>query len=311
MTKKKKIIIGSTVGTAILIATGVVLLVTLTPEPTPTPGPNPIVETIEINEQLSKVLTAVINEQGTGNDKYLNEETRSEAVPYIIYNEIDLETGEIETYAMLYASYNYQKTFGQGEDAEVVDMLATKGFRIKLNQEQKDLVNSNSDAEVVKEAIVNAYMAEDANITYVDNPMSRAMEAEDYATLVLGIKASILNNAEYIGFTDKCIVNVTDIYKNEDDSSYDVYGMVFEGDKVEFFEFKKTFKTMDEYIEARESITDVAIGQTMEENGFVMSSPVDAKNAGTVNGIEGKYYSQKSWIISVPKLEKTEPEITK
>ena len=188
-------------------------------------------------------------------------------------------------------------------------MMETKGFRLKLNQEQKDLVNSNSNPEEVKEMIINAYMTKDAEIKYIDNPKARAMEADDYCTLVQGIKASILNNAEYIGYTEKCTVNVTDIYKNEDDSTYDVFGMVVEGDKVEFFEFKKSFTTMEEYVEAREVINDVAIGQTMEDKGFVMSSVVDARSAGTINGIEGKYYSSKSWAVSVPQLLVEEPEI--
>lgn len=306
MSRKQK---GVTIGVAGTAFVGVITITTLAiifglqKEPE-LPVPPVAEETIEINGVIKDKMEEVLDLEGTGNQEIMNEDTRDTAVQYVISTERDMETGLEHSYATLFVTYNYDTTYGDGEDQEVIKNCSTVAFRYKLTEEQIATINAGINGEDLTKLVEEGFASTPKeNIEFIKNPTGRHMDDEDEYTLKEGIKKSLLSRTEeYVGYTENADITILAFHNDDENCEYNIVGVISEGANTEYFKISKGYSTRDELEQIRnEDIMNVCTGQSMEDKGFIVTPKTDASSEVVVVEINGAYYTMAMGSITANK----------
>ena len=302
--KQKGIAIGVVGTVTVVIAAGITLAIVLN-QPEEQPVVPPVAEeTIEIEGVIKDKIDDVLGLEGTGNESILNEDTRDTAVQYIISTEMNPETLEEASYATLFVTYNYDTTFGEGEEAETIKNTQTVGLRYKLTEEQVASINSGLTGEDLTKLIQEGFAATPKeNIEFIKNPAGRELDDEDDYTLREGIKKSLLaRTEEYVGYTENADITILAFQNDDENCSYNIIGVISEGANIEYFKFTKGYSSREELDQIRhEDIMNVCTGQSMEDKGFAVTTKSDASSEIVVVEINGAYYTMAMGSITANK----------
>ena len=314
---KKKIIIIAVCG--VLAITGVITAIVTLVKPNkedPEIGTDEPGIVLNVGDNFHSKIESIYKTEGTGDELFYNETTRQEYTPFVVYVEADPETGEEKTYATFFLNYADKETITENGEEKEVDLLRTEALSIQLSAETIALLNKPGTQEEIIAAIQKDLDAKNNDeIQYINNYAGIELDDAERAALSDGIRNSLLAKPEsFVGYTENATITLLNTYRDDQDGTYNVFGMITEGMNSQYFMFNRKINNMEEYLAARDALKSLVKGGKFEDVGYSITSQADLDNEIIVFEIDGKTYTYKSGMIVAlwqpqPETEAT-PEVS-
>jgi hypothetical protein len=150
------------------------------------------------------------------------------------------------------------------------------------------------------------------NLTHVKNFAGMEFDDEECKNLNNDIKSTLLCNPEqYPGFTAEAIVTVLDVYNDPNSNTYNVIGIIQEGENFKYFMLDRKYANVEERIAARNALKTCG-GEGNGVPGYNLVADQKMNEYLWNNMVNGKTYSPNvAYILSVPVYTPDEPAPTK